>query len=426
MTTEPRRLDGAATRPTVLFINTRPSPVEAEQCFAAAAALRLDVVLLTDTDPPVDLAWITATVRVDTYDLPALVAAATEVAQHRDVRGAVCWGDRDVEGVAAIASALSLPGNTPAAAATARNKGAMREALAIHAPDLAPAFARVWTEHDLHGALEQVPLPAILKPAGASTSKGIFDVTSVQQAHRAFAELQHFTRPEVDPIFRYYPGELVLEARITGREVSVEGICVDGVLVVAAVTAKYVREPFFLEYLQVHPATLTPAAEAAARDAAARAVCAAGLGTTAVHVEMLLDGEAAVLLELNARTGGSYIATHLLAMARGYDFLANTLIACCALGDVAPIPGAFAAAGSWHVLVERSGRLAEVRRVDDALRVPGVVRFVQDVAPGNAVAQPPASYTASTIGSLIARGPDAAAVVSTLERAQQCLDVVLQ
>ena len=43
---------------TVLFVNTRPTPLESEPCFRAARALGLDVVLLADRAPPAaDGSW---------------------------------------------------------------------------------------------------------------------------------------------------------------------------------------------------------------------------------------------------------------------------------------------------------------------------------------------------------------------------------
>ncbi|MGW6704017.1 ATP-grasp domain-containing protein [Streptomyces sp. NPDC054956] len=404
---------------TVLFVNTRPSPAEAEPCYEAARSLGLDVVLLADNPVAVQEGYLAEWVPVDTFDLPALVAAARGVAEVRDVVGVVCWGDRDVEGVAAVAEALGLPGNTPLAAATARNKALTRAALAGSCPDLTPAFARVSTEEELEQALVRVPLPAVLKPVSASASKGIYSVSTHEEAKDAFEQLRRYTDPANDPIFRYNPGQLLLEQRIEGTEHSVDGIVRDGRLVAAAVTDKFVREPFFIEYLQTHPTSLGEEVQARVLDAAARTVAALGLGTTAIHLELKVTAEGLpVVLELNSRTGGGYITTHLIPLSRGYSFLQQVLIAVCGLGSSAAVPPAHLVAGSWQVLSDREGKLGAVEGVAAALAVPGVLHFAQDAPIGTAVAQPPASFTSAVLGSLISRGPSHASVTAALEAAQ--------
>lgn len=403
---------------TVLFVNTRPSPAEAEPCYDAARALGLDVVLLADNPVAVQPGHIAEHVQVDTFDLPALAEAARKVAAERDVAGVVCWGDRDVEGVAAVAEALGLPGNSPQAAATARNKARTRDALARSCPDLTPAFARVSTEEELAEALTRVPLPAVLKPVSASASKGIFAVTDEQAAKDAFAQLKAYTDPANDPIFRYNPGQLLLEQRIEGTEHSVDGIVRDGQLVAAAVTDKYVREPFFIEYLQTHPSALPAKVQSRVLDAAQRTVTAMGLGTTAIHLELKVTAEGKpVVLELNSRTGGGYITTHLIPLSRRYPFLEQVLIAACDLGPNAPMPEAHLVAGSQQALSDKEGKLTAIEGVAAALAVPGLLTFAQDAPIGTAISQPPASFTSVVLGSLIARGPSHTSVIDALETA---------
>lgn len=404
-----------ASDKTVLFVNTRPSPAEAEPCYDAARSLGLDVVLLADNPVPVQDGQVAEHVHVDTFDLPALVEAARGVAAGRNVVGVVCWGDRDVEGVAAVADALGLPGNSPLAAETARNKALTRDALARSCPDLTPAFARVSTTDELRAALERVPLPAVLKPVSASASKGIYAVGTEEAAYSAFDRLMAYTDPANDPIFRYNPGRLLLEERIEGSEHSVDGIVRDGRLVAAEVTDKYVREPFFIEYLQMHPSALPGDVRARVLEAAQRTVTALGLGTTAIHLELKVTAEGRpVVLELNSRTGGGYITTHLIPLSRDYPFLREVLVAVCDLGENQPMSRAHVIAGSQQVISGVEGKLTALEGVAAALTVPGLLTFAQDAPIGTAVAQPPASFTSVVLGSLIARGPSHDSVITAL------------
>lgn len=420
--------DGGRTadRGTVLFVNTRLTALEADPCFAAAAARGLRVVLLADRPSTAPPGLLAEHVTVDTYDVDACVAAAREVAARRgDVRGVVTWGDRDVVPAAAIAEDLGLPGPGLAAARTARDKHATRRALHAARPDLVPRFRPVTDEASLTAAVEHVGFPAVLKPTGASASRGIFAVDDAGQARDALAELSRFTRPESDPIFRQQAGALILEERLGGSEHSIEGIAVDGELVAAFVTDKWVREPFFLEYRQVAGSRLADGTRALLVDAARDVVRAVGFRTGAFHLEVRVEAEDRVrVLELNARTGGNYITSHLVPWSTGYGFLDNVLAA--ATGEavapaVDPVPALVA--GSLQVIDERSGKLLGIDRVDAALSMPGVRAFTYEATPGTTVAQPPASYSTSIVASLLAVAGTAEHLVELLDRASAVLRV---
>lgn len=70
---------------------------------------------------------------------------------------------------------VGLPALPPEAARRARHKFEMKQALA-HLDNLVPRHARVRSRRDLESALSHVGLPAVLKPVGASGSKGIFEL----------------------------------------------------------------------------------------------------------------------------------------------------------------------------------------------------------------------------------------------------------
>lgn len=403
----------------VLFVNTRPTPLEAEPCFRAARALGLDVVLLADRPVAAPRgSWVEHVV-VDTFDVAALVDAARAVASRRDVRGVVCWGDRDVEGVAHVARALDLASHPVAAASVARNKVRFRERLAEVAPDLSVRHARVdGSDPPSDGALEPL-LPAIVKPAGASASKGILAVSTVDELRAALKQTAAYVRPEVDPIFRWYPGEVIVEELIDGSEHSVEGLVREGELVAAAITDKWVEPAYHREVLQLHPTALDEERQRAVLDATRRTIDAVGLGDGAMHLELKVLADGSVrMLELNARTGGAYITSHLLGLSRGYDFLAATLRLACRLGDVAEMAPAHAVAGSRHVLSTEAGRFQGMAGVERALSVPGVQLFTLEQPLGAEVKLPPDGYVESVLATLVGVGYDADEVAGALTAAE--------
>jgi biotin carboxylase len=406
-------------RRSVIFVNTRPSPAEAEPCFRAARLLGLDVILIADSPVAVPEGSYAELIQVDTYDLDALLGAATAVAARRGVMGVVCWGDRDVEGTAGVAAALDLPGHPVAAARVARDKAAFRDRLATAAPDLTVRHRRLngdATDAAADGARE-VGFPAIVKPAGASASKGIHRVADVHELREAIELLRAYARPEIDPIFRHNH-DLVLEEYIEGTEHSVEGLMHDGRLEAAAVTDKWVDPLHSIEYLQIHPTALGGARCDEVLDAARRTATAVGLGTGAFHLELRVRPDGSIrVLELNARTGGGYIATHLIPLSRGYDFITATLRLACALGPAEPMPPAVATAGSYKLLSASAGRFDGVDGIERALAEPGVVAVAIERPLGAEVLVPPDGYTESAVASVIAVGYGAHSVIEHLTAA---------
>ncbi|GAB2451160.1 hypothetical protein GCM10027062_35160 [Nocardioides hungaricus] len=407
----------------VIFVNTRPTRSEAEPPFWAAARLGLDVVVLADVPPPVPASLIHDIVEVDTYDFDALRAAARDLAARHEVVGVVCWGDRDVEGVAQVAEELGLRGHPVHAAGLARDKAAARRALAAVAPHLAPRFAAIRSIDDVPGAMEAVGFPAVVKPAGASASKGIFAVRDEAELRSAAALLLDYTDPKNDPIFRRRRGQLVVEEFLTGGEHSVDGIVVDGKLVFATVTDKIVDPAFNLELQQVQPTALSPGREAACLDAAQAVADAMGLGTGAIHLELKVDGDQVRVIELNARTAGGYITTHIIALSRGVDILAETLAAVCGLRSIQPAPPATIHAGSRQHLADGVGTLRAVRGLDSVLGIPGVANVFMDGRIGQSVGQPPVDFTGSVICSVLAAAGSRAEVDAILLEADATIEV---
>lgn len=402
------------SRSTVLFVNTRPTRLEAEPCYRAARALGLDVILLADRPLPVPAGAFDEWVSVDTYDSPALVAAARKVAATREVRGVVCWGDRDVEGVAAVAAALNLPGHSPEAARAARNKAVFRARLAEAAPSLSVQTRLVDPTREVLTLPEGMTFPVVVKPAGASASKGVFVVRDADSLREAGERLAAFTRPEVDPIFRYYPAQVLIEEFIDGSEHSVEGLVQGGELISAVVTDKWVASDFAVEYQERHPSALPQTTEQRVVDATRQAVAALGLGTGVFHLELRVTAGGAIkLLECNARTGGGYITSHMVALTRGYDFLDATLRLACGM-TVTPIPPSFAHAAGRTILATCTGRFVGIDGLEKALAYPGVMFVAVDAEPGSMVSVPPAGYNVE-LASVVVLGYSAEGVLTILD-----------
>ncbi|MFB7933639.1 ATP-grasp domain-containing protein [Streptomyces sp. NPDC056039] len=410
-----------APRPVVVFVGLRKNPLEHRPALEAAHRCGFSVALLAGKPPAGLPGALLAEVRaVDPHDTEAFDAAVDAVATAHTVAGVVAWGDAGVEPAARAARRLGLPGIAPAAARLARNKYLMRQALADR-PHLIPRFARVRTWRDAVRSLADIGLPAVLKPAAGSGSKGIFLLRDEQELRPAFDELTRLTGADGDGIFRHDRGDLILEELLRGSEHSVEGFVHRGEVTVCGITDKTTTEPFRLELAHLHPSALPGAARSAVHALTRETVLALGFDDCAFHLECMYDpGAGARLIEVAARAGGDFIGSHLVGLATGVPFHENVIRVATGqaprLPDQPPLH-----AGLRKITAPAAGELVRIDGLDTALGVPGVQHLVLDRSPGTTIRLPPEHFSSSLLGAVIATGETGEAVRGTLEAAAKAL-----
>jgi biotin carboxylase len=398
----------------VLFVNLRGVPAEDRSALVAARRLGYAVDLLAPALPPHAAGLVRDFQAVDTGDYDAALAAAVELAGRGGPAGVLTWGDLGVELTARIADRLGLPGLSPAAARRARHKVEMKAAAAP--TGLVGRNARVTGPADLPPALAAVGFPAVLKPAAAAGSFGIFEVRDAAQARAAYDRLAALL-PDVPAPWRGGgAGELILDEYLDGPEFSVEGWVAGGAVTIAAVTDKTTTDPYHLEVRHVLPAALPGADEAAVRAGAEQVVRALGLDHCAFHLECKLTPRGVRLIEVAGRPGGDYIASHLVPLATGIDLHAACVRIACGQRPPEPEPGRLYA-GVRFVLADRPGRLAGVDGLAEALALSRVEQVFPELPPGAPVRLPPADFESQRVAAVLARAPSHAEVVETLEAA---------
>ncbi len=365
-------------------------------------------------------------VSVDTYDTTALISVAKDVAAIRDVRGAVGWRERDVEGTAAIAEELGLPGHPLSAVRAVQDKSQCRDLVRdVGGPAVAHYAVGATGAND--SEVTAFPLPAIVKPTGSSASRAIYRASSRAQLLDAIGRVRELTQPDLDPIFQRFAGQVLIEEYVSGTEHSVEGICLGGELCLGYVTDKWVELKHHIEYQQLHPSSLDPTEQEQMITAAARMISAAGLGTGAVHVEFKMDDRRSPrLIEINPRAGGNYITSHLVKLARGIDFIEYTIAVSCGLPLDQGAVQSQAVAGSREYLANDEGRFTRLLGLDSALEVPGIRHIALERPISSNVALPPKSFTQGVLATIICAGFTRKVVLDDLEAAAGMLKPVIE
>lgn len=221
--------------------------------------------------------------------------------------------DVAVPTMAYVAEHLGLPGNSQDSALKSTNKCEMRRAL-HDAGVSCPAFVEVSSINGLEESVAQMSYPLIVKPADRSGSMGVLRVDDFDALKSAIATAIGFS----------FCGRAVVEECITNmREISVEGVSVDGKYYLLAMTDKVTTgSPHFVELGHHQPARLDGVTRKTVEEEVRRGIAALGITCGASHAELMItDAGRVYVTEIGARMGGDFIGAELVRLSTGIDFL---------------------------------------------------------------------------------------------------------
>lgn len=313
----------------------------------------------------------------ETNDIDAAAEAAAAVARRRRIDGVVTTCDYYLGTVATLADRLGLPGAPPTVMQGATRKHLVRAALdRAGLPNPAFAVAATWTGATT--AASRLGLPLVAKPVDLNAGTSVRLVTGEADLKDAFWEVrgrEHNTRGQ--PLQRL----LLLEQVMSGTEVSVEAVTVDGRTTVIGITDKSVTgPPAFVESGHMFPARLDAATAADVEAFVITALAAIGFTHGVSHTEVMVTAAGPRLVEINPRQGGGHIFD-LVELVTGTNTLAAAVD--LALGqaprlgrpdaplDTATVPGGSAAV--FFVVSPRPGRVERVSGLEGVAGDPRVL-----------------------------------------------------
>ena len=302
---------------------------------------------------------------------------------------------------AAVAAQLGLPGNPVDAVLTAEDKLRQRRALAaagVPQPAFGVVGERGWGE-----------FPAVVKPIDRTAGQGVIPVETPAEFDGAVARVRALvgTAP------------VLVEAFVSGLEVAIEGMLIDGDLHVLAVFDKPDETVglTFPETLLVQPARIDATVRSRVIDVVERAAAAIGLVDGPIHAECMIDGDHVRFLELAPRTIGGLCSRIIRTAGTGLE----EMVIGRALGcSVRPLP-ALDPSGVLMLPVPVEGRLDAVDGVDRAGRVAGIEGVTITAGPGEHVVPLPEGDR--YLGFVFADGASPDEVEASLRAAWACLDV---
>lgn len=158
-----------------------------------------------------------------------------------------------------------------------------------------------------------VQFPVIVKPTDRSGSRGIYKVEDPTQLSSAIqaAMSEGFT------------SQVLVEDFIDGCEVSVESISFKGNHHIIQITDKVTTgAPHFVELEHHQPSSLPIDIKAKIKEITLKALDALHIEYGASHTELKISDNGDIkVIEIGARGGGDFIASNLVELSTGYDFM---------------------------------------------------------------------------------------------------------
>ncbi len=222
-------------------------------------------------------------------------------------------------------------------------------------------------------AAERLDGYCIVKPADNAGSRGVVLLDGRKENGRqeeVWEEIYTYSRSHSRN------GMVMVEEFMTGAEVSVEAVTVEGKTQIIAVTDKYITPPpYFVELAHCEPSRLPDEVQERIKEVALRAVAAIGLENGPSHTEIKVTQEGPKVVELAARLGGDFITSRLVPLSTGVDMVgASVELAAGLEADISPKWRKGAAVQFLHA--ERAGVLGTVFVPEEARRLKGVEEIV--------------------------------------------------
>lgn len=213
----------------------------------------------------------------------------------------------------------------------------------------------------------------IVKPADNAGSRG---VQLVDMRER----MPQFLESELKNIYEYSLGNsrngtVMVEEVMSGAEVSVEAMTVDGETGIVTITDKYITPPpYFVEIAHCEPSMLEEEVQEEIKQVALQAIKAIGLQNGPSHTEIKVTKDGAKVVELAARLGGDFITSRLVPLSTGIDMVGASVQ--LAVGEKIDIERKWNRGAAIHFIQAKEGVIKEIAVPDEVYRLKGVEEVV--------------------------------------------------
>lgn len=390
-----------------------------EDFIAAANALGVTLVVCANYCHQLAPGWGLAPMRAVHFDQPEQAAAVVLRGLGHELQAVLAVDDQGLELAALLNERLGLPGNSPQAVRTLRDKLSFREllnAIGLNCP-------RFWHLPDSaapESLLGRIEFPVVVKARRLSGSRGVIRADTPGELLEACARVRSI-QTQADRDSKQLG--LLMENFIPGTEYALEGLLDNGRLRALALFDKPdpLNGPYFEETLYVAPSRLPAALQEELKRRVEQVCRACALVTGPIHAEARINDAGAWLLEIAARSIGG-LCSRVLRHALGMSL--EELILRHALRLPIPDAGAVSPCGVMMIPIPRRGILRKVDNREAAVALPGIEEIAITASPGQLIAPPPEG--SSYLGFIFAHAATPEAVEHALRAAAQFLKFDIQ
>ena len=308
--------------------------------------------------------------QISTVDTEGIVVRATELG----VNGIMTMAtDMPVRSVAAVGERLGLNTISVQTSIDVTDKARMRERLERFGVPI-PKFFSTRSFGEFTEAVNLISGDLVVKPADSSGSRGVYFL-------RERSNLQHL----YDYCRQYSgSGEVIVEEYMSGPEVSVETITIKGTTHFVAITDKETSgPPHFVEVGHSMRSTLPNKMQDEICSVVDKALVALGVDNSPAHSEVIVTRDGPKIVEVGARMGGDYIASHLVPLATGVDMVEACIK--LALGIRPSLTPTQSKGAAIRFITGVPGKVKRIEGIDTVCRQTGVNEVFLAIKEGDVV-----------------------------------------
>jgi len=340
------------------------------------------------------------------------------VAGGRDIDGVICAASDFPATTAHVAEALCLNGITPLTGWTSSSKLEMKRAF-LEAGLPIPKFNIIRSGEHLKALVKERNYKLVIKPDDSRGARGVLSIDGRDVVNRYEESKQHSSI-----------GRVIAEEWIDGRQVSTEGLVINGACHTVAISDRnYSRldefSPYVIEDGGSIPTELSPYVCQKIEAVMQRAADVLGIKSGPIKGDLVVCGSKPYIIEIAPRLSGGYLSTHQIPFVYGVD-----LIGCAirqAIGERV-FPEELTPNTSKHMAIRfmfpPEGILEAVSPTEPLEGFSGVELCEVFVKPGDKVG--PYRCHPDRAGVLITSGIDRRAAIRTNERFMKCVSFSME
>lgn len=278
-----------------------------------------------------------------------------------------------------------------------------------------PDYYAVQNFEEFKAAVEALKGCCIVKPADNAGSRGVTALDGDQFQNEEILRCTYEYSRE-----NSRNGTVMVEELMSGPEVSVEAMTVDGKTTILTITDKFITPPpYFVEIAHSEPSSLSEDIQESIRQVALQAIAAIRLQNGPSHTEIKVTKEGPKIVELAARLGGDFITSKLVPLSTGVDMVGASVL--LATGENVDLEKKFQKGSAIHFIQGQEGVIKSIE-IDDALyRLKGVEEVVIYKKAGDAVNKTKSSN--DRLGHIITVGDNAQEALETGRRGLELVSV---